>query len=623
MLGGVGVLVVALLPLPAAWQRRLDMFLLFGTLVAFSLWSRATIYQNTSYGTDEIAFDQGAAQLLLKGQNPYGADLRWTLEEFNVPATYVTNLLSGDIVHEHGYPPLDFLVVIPFLLAGIPQAALSANAVFWALTLVAMWYCLAFRIRSVVFVLAAFPLFIGFILGGVVDVLFLPFMVLALRQLDRFTDPTQNRILRWAGPISLGIAADFKQSVWFLIPFVLLAIGFEAWAARHSWLRAVTKYASLCAVTFLIPNIPFMILNFGAWRHGLLLPFTDQSIPFGNGVIALTLFSHIGGGHLEFFTLAAACILLACLAGLAGWYPTLRRTMPVLPAVVLLFPTRSLANYFLFAVPGLIVFASTLRTWTDDKRRLPQRWRFVLRSSTVAAAIGGALFLSLAFISRPPLTLQISGMHEAGQLRKIDSMTVRVKNASNSQVRPHFVTALGGYASNFWVIGRGPLSLEPGEAAEYILLTPNVQSMPPSDQGFLLYALSAKPASISVAERAEPATFHAKITPSAVNEVVYGSDSVQLDVGVVDRFNRPVLKAGLAVVLGQVIYAPSGQLPGDTSINDGPAGQPATVTTDGRGVTHFSIHAVKQPQGEVFYQAWLPDPYSNGYSNIVSVRYQK
>jgi hypothetical protein len=45
--------------------------------------------------------------------------------------------------------------------------------------------------------------------------------------------------------------------------------------------------------------------------------------------------------------------------------------------------------------------------------------------------------------------------------------------------------------------------------------------------------------------------------------------------------------------------------------------------TDERGVAHFKIHAVNQPQGEVFYQAWLPDPHGNGYSNVVSVRYQK
>lgn len=623
MVAAVAVLLTALLPLRFEWERRFDAFLLFGTLLAFGLWSRSTIQLNTSYGTDEIAFDQGAAEMLLRGQNPYGADLRWTLDKFNVPATYVTNTLTGDIVHEHGYPPMDFLVVIPFLAAGLPQAALSANAVFWGLSLVALWYSLSMRFRSVVFVLAAFPLYIGFVLGGVVDVLFLPFLIIALRQWDRFVDPGEHRIVRWIGPIALGLAAAFKQSVWFLIPLVVLAIGLEAWGARRSWFREVAKYSSLCAISFLIPNIPFMIWNSGTWLHGLLLPFTDQSIPFGQGLIALTLFSHLGGGRLEFFTLAGLCIFLSCLAGLAGWYQALRRAVPLLPAIVLLFPARSLANYFLFVVPGLLVSASTLRSWTGLQRRLPQLVSWLCKGLCAAALGCGVLFVALAFLSPPALTLRILSLHETGQLQKIDSITVHVKNATHAQLSPHFVISSGIYVTNFWLVSNGPRALGSGEGADYTILAPNVQSMPAVDQGFLVYALAAKPASISVAERAEPDSSHTRITPSAVNDIVYGSNSLRVDVSVVDRFNRPIQTAGVAVILGQVIYAPGGNLSGDTSINGNQAGQPATAATDKDGVAHFTIYAVTQPQGEVFYQAWLPDPYAHGYSNIVSARYQK
>ena len=62
----------------------LDIILVAGTLLIGVVWVIALIYGSPNYGTDEAAFVQGAAQLLVHGHDPYGANLAWTLQHFAV-----------------------------------------------------------------------------------------------------------------------------------------------------------------------------------------------------------------------------------------------------------------------------------------------------------------------------------------------------------------------------------------------------------------------------------------------------------------------------------------------------------------------------------------------------------
>ena len=619
---GVVLLAAAGLPLGKRWGRSIDAILIVGVVVALGVWTRVAVYGSPAYGTDEVAFDQGAAQLLLQGTNPYGADLSWTLDAFRVLPSGTTNTLLGGFVHSLDYPAGAFLAYVPVLAVGIQaQAALYVDAAFWILGMVAMWLALPPRFRGLVPIIASLELYVNYATGGVTDPLMIPFLVAAFWRWDRFGDPSEPSAARWLGPIALGLACTVKQSAWFVVPFALIAIALEA--RLHGRGRSVvTRYFFLLAAAFLVPNVPFIIWDPSAWLTSVLLPFFDPLVPFGQGFVAFATTFFVAGGNLVAFTLAGALVMLAALVALVGWYGSLKRILPALPLVALLLPTRSLNSYFVYAVPAILVSLATVdgigsRAAVSERLR-----RWAARFMSVAFAAGGAALLVVALLSPGPLVLEPVDQHTTGALQSVDSVVVRAHNASAADLEPHFAVALGPYMSSYWIIHEGPTVLPAGATAEYVLLAPNTASMPGVDQQSVLYALTASPPSISSARLFPAVEERAQILPQAINHEVADPPEVDFTVQLVDRLNTPIQRSGVSISMGQVLYTAEGLYPGETSINGQPEGQsPVEALTDDNGIAHFHVIAIQQQPYEVFYQAWITDPFPHGYSASVSVNF--
>jgi uncharacterized membrane protein len=78
---------------------RFHLFVLVGLGFAVFANAAGTYLANPSYGTDAVAFDQYAAQLVLHGHNPYTTSMAPALEMFHVPSNVWTLFLSGG--HQH------------------------------------------------------------------------------------------------------------------------------------------------------------------------------------------------------------------------------------------------------------------------------------------------------------------------------------------------------------------------------------------------------------------------------------------------------------------------------------------------------------------------------------------
>lgn len=620
---GVGVMALSLARLSTRQRRILDVVLLLGTLFAFGFWIYGQIYLQPAYGTDEIAFDQGAAGLLLHGINPYGKDLTWTLDHFQVPSTYYTYRLDGSTVAGLSYPAQSFLVYAPVMWLGLQaQAAVYVDAFFWALAVAAMWLTLPWRARPLVPIIGGLSVYVGFVLGGVSDTLYMPFLLTAFWRWDRFGERGAGAA-GWIGPLLLGTAAGMKQSVWFVLPFVLIALAIEGRRAGEHTLRRPLRYTVLFSLAFLLPNLPFMVWDFHDWFNGVLLPLHDALVPFGQAIVSLPLYVGLGGGHLSWLTLAGGCAAGAMCFALVRWYGALKKLIPVVPAVVLLFPTRSMASYFIFVLPGLLVSAMTTR---PAPPRLGSRHVVAVSRLAVAGFAGSlgaaAVLLSGALATPGPLTVAITGRHATGQLESIDTLDLRLTNTARTAMTPHFVLANGVYLSTPWLVSSGPPTLAAGQTAEYHIVAPNQASMPALNSGFRVLAMTANPPTLSGSDVVMPVEDHTQITPQAVNRIVATGETLQLRVRVLDRLGQEVHRAGIPVALGQVVYAQEGLFPGQTSINDAPQGQsPVVVTSDDMGVATFTVRATQASPFEVFYQAWLPQDFPHGYSNMVAVRY--
>ena len=97
-------------------------------------WSYFQVFTAPDYGTDEIAFDQYAAQLALHGINPYLHSMAPAFPLFHVSPNGYTFQLNGQPVTALSYPALSFEAYLPLLALGVTtQAAVWVDVAAWAL----------------------------------------------------------------------------------------------------------------------------------------------------------------------------------------------------------------------------------------------------------------------------------------------------------------------------------------------------------------------------------------------------------------------------------------------------------------------------------------------------------
>jgi hypothetical protein len=405
---------------------------------------------NPHYSSDAAAFNQFNAQLVLRGVNPYTADNQFwvAIEQFpNVGATpldrgrYATPSYNpygpglGQIVKDvqqeladpakrgpeydpatlHSYPALAFLIYLPDVFAGWPSTA-PTGVLFLALfLLVAAWGTpRSLRLYVILILLANQFLLLGALRGEFECAAYFPALA-AWATLDR----------RWLSPMLLGLAAAVKQVVWPLVPLYIIIV----WR-RQGWREALERLG-LIAVSFLLPNLPFLLSSPVTWFRSLLLPMTLPLFPSGIGLIELT---HTGLIPL-WPPLAYAFLEIAALAALMLWYavspapprPELALMLSLLP---FLLAWRSLLAYFL-VLPVLAVYAALPRLTSRSELPQPSEGS----SASPSASLPPAAVQEVAFQSaETPLVPAVTSASAAG--------------AGGGGIRPASVVALGSWLAS-------------------------------------------------------------------------------------------------------------------------------------------------------------------------------
>jgi len=616
----------------AAWvPRRVDPRLAEGLAWAtlalavggFLLWSTLQVLGAPAYGTDEIAFDQYAAQLLVHGSNPYAHSMAPAFSLFHVSPDGYTFGLTGHPVTALSYPALSFLVYAPFLWAGwSSQLAVAVNVVAWAVGMVLAFALLDRRVRPLAIVVASLSVYVGYAVGGVTDALFVPLLIGAVWRWDRFA--ATRGPAAWRGPVLLGLAMAVKQTPWLVLPFLAAGVWFEARRTDRAAgaTRTAGRYVAIALGAFLVPNVPFLLVDPHAWLSGVMTPIASHTVPAGQGLVGLSLFLGIGGGSLAAYTGALVVVFCALLAVYLATYPWLKAWAVAMPAVVLFFSARSFGSYLVTLLPAAVVAACSIERPDAAPARRPWRhWRLVVGAGAVAVAVAVAVPL----LWRAPLQIRIVSVRTTGQLATVVQVGVAVTNDSGSAVRPAFSVESGGQLSAFWPARGGPAELAAGARADYTLLAPNFFAQPPISGGFQVVAFTSDPGTVSTSDSYLPTTWHVALDPDAVNGVVPLGRPVTIRAEILDRLNRPVPSPGEPVYLGQIIYGQHGLIYSEAVINHGQVGQtPVIAYTDAAGVATFTVRGTQASTDPVYFEANLVNArqyYPYGYSEILPIRF--
>src|SRR5579883_1334761 len=241
--------------------------------------------QNPRYGTDGIALGQMAVEHVLAGINPYtitvdGSELR----ALGVPLNSLTQTTSGEFIpNSLSYPALSFLDFVPFFAAGLHDLRWTV-LLFELASLIVVVAAVPWKVRlwALIAIVADINLSIYFVSGSVVDWIWVLPLLLMLVSIKRG---------KWTtAAVFLGIAAATKQQSWFLIPFLAVWL-YTYLSGSVQPIKRMVKFFSIAFGVFLLPNIPFLLLNGHAWYVSVIAPLFQP--PDGQGLSILGQFSMI------------------------------------------------------------------------------------------------------------------------------------------------------------------------------------------------------------------------------------------------------------------------------------------------------------------------------------------
>lgn len=624
----MGLFLLGLSSLVAIWTvqrvgRALQLALLLGAVAGFAVLATITILHSPTYGTDEIAFDQYAAMFALHGVNPYLQSMAPSLSFFHVPDVFRTYLLNGGVVGRLSYPAGAFLAYVPSLALGMHmQAAVVTDSVAWIVGIVLAWWLLPRSVAWVAPLMLLSSVYLGYTAGGVSDTLYLPLLVVALWRWDRYGDGTERSWARWVGPVALGLACSIKQTPWFVAVFLVVGVALEAASRDPRWWRVAGRYFAVALGVFAAVNLPYALLDPVTWSRSVLVPFISPTEPGGQGLVGLTMFEHLGG-QLRYYTLAGAFAMVAALAAFANWYQYLKRAWVFLIALAFFWPMRSFGSYMIMLLPAALIATTTVRDAPTPRPRSAHNIRLVRFG--VGVVLVASLCSAVAAVTlSPSLSLRILSEGSTGEMQTIDYLTMLVTNTSSHPVHPHYAVTPTGQISSFWNVVGGPSSVAAHASARVTVEAPNTQSMPSINGGFIVDAFTAHPAQMATSRNVHLDQQSTVLSPEDVNHRQFVARPLTMHVQVVNRIGDAVLRRGVPIDLGQVVYGQSGLAFGEASINGQPEGQsPVEAFTNRAGVATFTVTGVQAQEAPVFWQAWIirPNTPPSGYSNTVSIQY--
>lgn len=489
---------------------RLDLMLLILACVLLITDAKVQITLHPGYGTDEAAFLQGAASLLLHGHDPYGVSMLSAFAKYRVLPQPLTYTMGGGVLSDFPYPGLAVLIVAGFawLTDGV-QSVVWADIAALTVAMILAFFMLPRQLRALSVLLAAgLPFLFAFAEAGTATVLIIPFLMVTAWRWTEIGSGGRLARFDWIRALALGLALSIEQLSWFLFPFVILGIWLSLAQAltRRRATVVVARFGAIAVATFLVINAPFVMAGAGSWFSGVLGPITGGTIVNGQGIVDTAIYFHIGGGDVAAFTAAATVSYLALLVAFGLWFSRLGRALFILPVIPFFLSARSLSGYW--TIP-LLLWAVSLLTVSQahfDRQSTPEsrpRGRRLVEALFAALLVGTGGLLALALTTPAPLQMTVTKVYEQGSLSNISRIVLLVQNNSSNTLRPHFTAEAGGQTTPFWRVTNGASTMRPDSRRIVVIRAPKAESVPASTP-FSILAVTVNPETVSSSQGAVP-----------------------------------------------------------------------------------------------------------------------
>ena len=291
-----------------------------------------------NFGTDEEALVYGASSLLLKGLNPYTANVSYYQHYLQqIPVTWLTPSIHGSYISTYSYMPLEAIFSIPALLLKIRLS--SYSTILSLLVIPIIYYAYMNNKKYMGLALVSFTLFdvyVGFSAGGTFDYLWVIFIILTFLFL---------RKKPFLSSIFLALALAYKQSAWVILPMVLISFYYE-------YGRKSLRYIIISAILVLAIVLPFLSMDF---IRDILV--TDNAIPLG---LSIPSFLNNYYGFAENVIYVIILWLSLWLVSIA-LYKKITYGIVAFSFIFYMLYIRGLLGYFFFIILILIAIAPEIK----------------------------------------------------------------------------------------------------------------------------------------------------------------------------------------------------------------------------------------------------------------------
>ena len=426
--------------------------------------------------TDGLAISLSAAQAVVAGHDPYAMDHIGAFSQYHLSPEFNTPRIDGSVVSSVTYPALSFLLYVIPVITGMDPRWISVGAFILCMIVLAAMSPPSLR-TIVPLVLFVDPNFINYILG-LQDISYVPLVAGAAYFW------TEMPVL--AG-VLLGLGACVKQEPWLAGPF--FALGVYLSRTTSDRLNATVRAAGAAAIAFLVPNLPFIVENPGAWLRGALDPFGGQNVEWGSGLISVFLATGTSVPRWV-LTATAAVIYIVLFALVWRTWPKLRHAAWLVPGLSLFFAPRSLENYYLYLAP--ICLASWLGQTEGAmafKAALVQRWQ---GSQLLKLLAAGALPIVLAGCAHPFASVSVEQLVDSRESGFTDKLVVDVHNQSSAPLTPTYLVIVGGTKQYLWKCERACAPIAAGSTRRAVIGSAGYAAAVPDGTGAAVVVVSSK-----------------------------------------------------------------------------------------------------------------------------------